>query len=63
MWIFKNTTAEIDNGCPKCFWPSYGARYALGGSCYRDAVTQKPWYDKKMQEHGFKLQREIGETK
>ena len=60
-WIFKNTTGEPKE-CPKCDWPTYGARYVYGDKCYKYAETQEPWLEKKMDKYERKLLREIRET-
>lgn len=54
-WIFK-TGVE----CPQCQFGSYGAYYVYGKRAYRYAVTQKPWYERKMADHSFKLLKIIG---
>jgi ribosomal protein L37AE/L43A len=62
-WIFhKNDASEI-GGCPKCDWPSYGARFVYGDRAYRYALTQKPWYDRNMAEYSYKLDKEIREAR
>jgi len=56
-WMFK--ISKEDQVCPKCNFASYGARYAYGNACYRFAVNQKPWMDKKMADYATKLYEEI----
>jgi hypothetical protein len=55
-WIFK---LPAPDGCPKCQFGHYGARYVYGNKAYRYAVTQKPWYEKKMANLSISLQIEI----
>ena len=38
----------------------YGARYVYGDKAYRYAITQNPWFDKKMSDYAYKLSQEIG---
>lgn len=57
-WIF-NTGVE----CPKCQFGSYGAHSVYGNNAYRYAKTQKPWFDRKMADHAFKLLQEIKNEK
>lgn len=61
-WIFKRDKETDQNGCPKCLFGHYGARYVYGRKAYRYAQTQKPWLGKKMAEHGAKLLSEIAAT-
>ena len=65
-WIYlkedsRNEEGE-DCGCPKCNWPSYGARFVYGDKAYRYAITQKPWFDKKMADLACKLHSEINKA-
>lgn len=53
-WIFKEGVE-----CPKCQFGSYGAHYVYGRNAYRYALSQKPWYDKKLASYSFKLIQEI----
>lgn len=53
-WIYKE-----DQNCPRCGFASYGARYVYGNACYRFAVNQKPWMDKKIANYASKLYEEI----
>lgn len=46
-WIFKNKKHPTTGGCPKCGWPSYGARYVFGARAYRFAISQQPWINKQ----------------
>lgn len=55
-WIFK---LNGDDGCPKCGFAHYGARYVYGNKAYRYAVTQQAWFDKKMSDYAHKLWQEI----
>lgn len=45
--------------CPKCQFGSYGAYFVYGKACYRYALTQKPWLDKKLFNYELKLREEI----
>jgi hypothetical protein len=60
-WIFK--LSGIDNGCPKCGFGHYGARFVYGVKAYSYAKTQEPWFDKKMTDYSLKLRKEITEGK
>lgn len=53
-WIFNDGV-----GCPKCQFGSYGAHYVYGKKAYRYALTQQPWYDRKMAEYSYKLISEV----
>jgi len=55
-WVFKLGNAD---GCPKCGFAHYGARYVYGNKAYRYAVTQQAWFDKKMSDYAHKLWQEI----
>lgn len=55
-WVFKLPAPE---GCPKCLFGHYGARYVYGNRAYRYARTQEPWYRKKMDAYSDALAREI----
>lgn len=59
-WLFTLVTNE--EGCPKCGFAHYGARFVYGPKAYRYAVTQQPWADRKMREYAFKLSAEIQES-
>lgn len=54
-WIFP-FNEKRDAGCPRCFFPSYGAHYVYGDRAYRYAKSQKPWYDKQMSKKSYELQ-------
>lgn len=56
-WIFNTGV-----GCPKCQFGSYGAHYVYGKKAYTYAKTQKPWFDRKMGDYGFKLLQEIKDS-
>jgi len=58
-WIFEKKDASKHGGCPKCEWPSYGARDVYGDRAYRYAITQKPWFEKKMADYSYTLYKEI----
>lgn len=53
-WIFKGGVE-----CPQCQFGSYGAYNVYGRNAYRYAVSQKPWYDRKMASYSFKLLKSI----
>lgn len=53
-WVFKGGTE-----CPKCRWVSYGARFVFGPKCYRYAVSQEPWKQRKLFERSMELEDEI----
>jgi hypothetical protein len=55
-WVFK---LDNGNGCPKCGFAHYGARYVYGDKAYRYAVTQKAWFDKKLWQFANDLREEI----
>lgn len=55
-WVFR---LPAPDGCPKCQFGHYGARYVYGNRAYRYEKTQKPWYDKKMFNFSMGLWREI----
>lgn len=57
-WIFKVDGPDYQ-GCPKCHFAHYSARYVYGNAAYRYAKTQKPWYDKKMSALSIELFLEI----
>lgn len=59
-WIFTDKRHAETNGCQKCGFAHYGARYVYGNKAYRYAITQKPWFDKKMSDYAYKLSQEIG---
>lgn len=53
-WIFKS-----EDSCPKCGFAHYGARFVYGNSCYRFAITQQPWIDRKVAYYVDQLRDEI----
>jgi hypothetical protein len=59
-WIFHIEDADM---CPKCGFGHYGARYVYGKKAYRYAITQKPWFDRKMGTYASKLYEEIKNSK
>jgi hypothetical protein len=61
-WIFIIDENTEENGCPKCGFGHYGARFAYGNIAYRYQTTQKPWFDKKITEYTFKLMKEIRDS-
>ena len=50
------------DGCPKCGFATYGARWVYGNAAYRFKRTQEPWLNKKMQDYRFKLLDEIDQA-
>jgi hypothetical protein len=58
-WIYRGSNEP----CPKCTWPSYGARFVYGDKCYTYLKTQKPWKDKKMAAYFYELDEEIKQSK
>lgn len=58
-WIFETSEETENSGCPKCHFGHYGARFVYGNPAYRYAITQKPWFDKKMADYAFELQKQI----
>lgn len=59
-WIFR---LPAPDGCPKCQWPSYGARHVYGDKAYRYERTQEPWMNKKLDALRFELQREVDDRR
>ena len=57
-WIYRGPGEP----CPKCGFASFGARWVYGKIAYAYAVTQKPWYDKKMVDRACELRREIRDS-
>jgi hypothetical protein len=49
------------DGCPKCGFGTYGARYVYGNAAYRYKRTQEPWMKKKMQTYEWTLLDEISQ--
>ena len=56
-WVFK--ALVDDTGCPKCRWPSYGARWVYGNKAYQYEKTQEHWLERKMTTYERSLMREI----
>lgn len=54
-WIFRAN----GEGCPKCGFAHYGARFVYGDKAYRFEMTQEPWMNKKMADYQVKLLDEI----
>jgi len=50
-------------GCPKCGFGTYGARWVYGDAAYRHKHTQAPWKKKKLDSFEATLNREIEEAK
>jgi hypothetical protein len=61
-WIFLTDENTEENGCPKCGFGHYGARFVYGNRAYQYKRTQQQWFNKKMIEYGFKLLKEIEDT-
>jgi len=60
-WEHTHPEEEF-NGCPKCGFASYGARFVYGSQVYRHAQTQEPWIKKKLQRVELDLLHEIEQT-
>ena len=59
-WIFVRI--REDEGCPKCGFAHYGARFVYGNRAYRYLRTQKPWFTRKMNEYACELHKEISKV-
>jgi len=59
-WIFLRKDGL--DGCPKCGFAHYGARFVYGDKCYRYARTQEPWLKRKLDQRYFELLKEIPEA-
>lgn len=46
-------------GCPKCGFGTYGARWVYGAACYKYEKTQEPWMNKKLASYTSELLAEI----
>ena len=57
-WIF-----DTEGDCPKCSWPSYGARFVYGDKAYKFKTTQEPWIKKKLSRYLQELLSEINVEK
>ena len=57
-WVFVKP--DDFEGCPKCGFGHYGARYVYGNKAYRYLKTQKPWFDRNMNRYALELRKEIG---
>ena len=62
-WIFKRNENTEEDGCPKCHFGHYSARYVYGNKAYGYARTQQPWLEKKMERYREGLLREIGASR
>lgn len=62
MWVFKRTPGTDETGCPQCGFGHYGARFALGPSCYRARITQRPWFERQMAKRADELHRIVRDT-
>jgi predicted nucleic acid-binding Zn-ribbon protein len=58
-WVFKRTSKTDSEGCPKCGFGHYGARFVYGDKAYRYLKTQDPWLSKKMNNYLYELKLEI----
>ena len=47
------------DGCPKCGFATYGARFVYGDKTYRYKHTQEPWMELKLSEYRQTLIDEI----
>jgi hypothetical protein len=57
-WIHE----QDPTSCPKCGWPSCGARFVYGNKAYSHRKTQRPWKDRKMFAYSIALDKEIREA-
>ena len=57
-WVFKRNKCTDENGCPQCGFAHYGARYSYGDIAYLYVRTQKPWFERKMNEYVYDLIRQ-----
>lgn len=62
MWVFRRTAETEQTGCPECGFGHYGARYALGPSCYRALVTQSPWMDRQLAKERARLEKIVRDS-
>ena len=58
MVVLSVSDTDI-NGCPKCGFAHYGARFVYGDAAYRYAKSQKPWLERRIAEYSYKLRKEI----
>jgi len=59
-WIFDiRDNDNVEEGCPKCKFGHYGARYVYGNKAYVYKYTQEPWKNQKMNDYDYKLECEI----
>ena len=58
-WIFLRDEDTDKNGCPKCNFGHYGARFVYGKKAYRFHETQEPWLNKKIAHYTNELMKEI----
>jgi len=49
-------------GCPKCQFGSYSAHSVYGARCYRYAITQAPWVQRKLATCQMALAQEVRES-
>lgn len=57
-WVFRKDLTGSPS-CPKCEWPSYGARCVYGDRAYVYEKTQKPWKKRKISALSAELDRII----
>jgi hypothetical protein len=58
-WVFLRTDKTDHEGCPKCGFAHYGARFVYGDKAYRYAKTQEPWINRKMNAYFYELLKEL----
>jgi len=57
-WIFDIRDND-EEGCPKCRFAHYGARYVYGDKAYKYKYTQEPWKNRKINDYEYQLECEI----
>jgi len=62
-WIFKENEKTFEDGCPKCGFVHYPARYVYGRKAYAYSKSQYPWKEKKMTDYSIQLDKEIKESR
>jgi len=67
-WIFRLSDPlpkeKLEDGfrqgdCPQYQFGSYSAHYVYENRAYRYAISQKPWFNKKIDNYHFKLRQQI----
>jgi predicted nucleic acid-binding Zn-ribbon protein len=58
-WVFLRTANTDTEGCPKCGFAHYGARFVYENKAYRYAKTQEPWIKRKMDKFYYELLKEL----